>query len=425
MDKNTERRILALLGREVKPALGCTEPIAVAIAVAKAVSVWPELQLQKVTVKVSANILKNAMGVGIPGTGEIGLPVAIALAAVCGDSDYGLEVLKDVNPSYVQQAKQLIADKKIAVTLVETDAMLYAESLCQFENGHTSKAVVKDDHDSIVFVSKDDEVLFSQVDAEKGEQSHENGAFLTLDMIYDFATSVDVAELDLIREQIRLNSALSEEGLKGGCGLSVGKSLYGHEAFGNTLSTQCMALTAAASDARMSGSMLPAMSNSGSGNQGITVSMPVIATARYLHSSEEALIRALAVSNLVAIHIKSYLGKLSALCGCVVASVGASCGIVMLKGYGVDTMAAAIKNMIGSITGMLCDGAKEGCAMKVASGVSCALQSAILAAAGICAKPTDGIIDQDIEKTIQNLGNIGAHGMTQTDKLVLDIMVCK
>jgi len=425
MDKHTEQRVLDLLSREVKPALGCTEPIAVAIAVARAASEWSELTIEHIDVKVSANILKNAMGVGIPGTGEIGLPVAVALGYVCGDWKYGLEVLKDVNPSYVARAKQMIADSIITIGISDNDSMLYAEAECRFENGHRSKAIVKDDHDSIVFVSKDNEVIIELTDQTQGDESHENGQFLTLDMIYDFANSVNLDKLELIREQISLNTALSEEGLKGNCGLSVGHALLNNRAFGATLSTQCMALTAAASDARMSGSLLPAMSNSGSGNQGITVSMPVIATAKYLNSSDEELIRALAVSNLVAIHIKSYLGKLSALCGCVVASVGASCGIVMLKGYGVEIMAAAIKNMIGSITGMLCDGAKEGCAMKVASGVSCALQSAILATHGICAKPSDGIIDEDVEKTIQNLGNIGAHGMTQTDKMVLGIMICK
>ena len=186
-----------------------------------------------------------------------------------------------------------------------------------------------------------------------------------------------------------------------------------------------MSKTAAASDARMAGCPLPAMSNSGSGNQGITVSMPVVSAAEFMHSSDEALLRAVTLSNLVAIHIKSYLGRLSALCGCVVASTGASCGIVMLKGGGVTQMSYAIKNMVGSITGMICDGAKEGCALKVASGVSCALQSAVLAMKGIYARSTDGIIDDDIEKTIENLGKIGASGMKSANHLILDIMLCK
>jgi len=425
MEKQTEDRILALLAREIKPALGCTEPIAVAIAVARAAAEWPDLDVTKVTVKVSANILKNAMGVGIPGTGETGLPMAVSLALVCGDWHYGLEVLKDTNARAVEKARQLLAGGVVSVAIADNDYMLYAEAVCEFQDGHISKAVVKDEHDSVVFVSSDDKVVFEMPQDDGNVQCHEDGSFLTLKIIDEFANTVELSRLDLIREQVRLNSALSDEGMKGNCGLSVGYSLMKTDLMGRSLTSQCMALTAAASDARMSGSMLPAMSNSGSGNQGIAVSMPVIAAARYLQASEEQMIRALTLGNLVAIHIKSYLGRLSALCGCVVASVGASCGIVKLKGGGVDVMASAIKNMVGSISGMLCDGAKQGCAMKVASGVSCALQSAILALDGISACSTDGIIDDDLEKTIRNLGNIGSVGMTQTDKMVLDIMICK
>lgn len=425
MEKKTEERIMALLSREVKPALGCTEPIAVAIAVARAADVWPELKVERVNVQVSANILKNAMGVGIPGTGATGLPMAVAMALTCGDWHYGLEVLKDVSSSAVADAREIVSEGRVDVSVAKNDSMLYAEAECIFSGGHSSCAVVRDEHDNIVSVSQDGVVVYEGSSGSQEVQCHEDGSFLTLEMIDEFASSVELSALGLIREQVRLNSALSEEGLKGGCGLSVGYSLLHNDIMNDSLSTQCMARTAAASDARMSGSVLPAMSNSGSGNQGIAVSMPVIAASRYFGATEEEMLRALVLSNLVAIHIKSYLGRLSALCGCVVASVGSSCGIVKLKGGGVDQMSSAIKNMIGSITGMLCDGAKEGCAMKVASGVSCALQSAVLALNGICAKSTDGIIDDDLEKTIHNLGNIGSQGMTQTDRMVLDIMVCK
>ena len=197
------------------------------------------------------------------------------------------------------------------------------------------------------------------------------------------------------------------------------------EVFGNDFLTYAMAMTAAASDARMAGCTLPAMSNSGSGNQGITVSMPVIAFALKHGTSDEDLARALILSNLIAIHIKGYLGRLSALCGCVVASTGSSCGLVWLKGGRYPEICAAIKNMVGNITGMVCDGAKVGCAMKVASGVSSSIQSAVLALKGICVCETDGIIDRDIEKTISNLGSIGSSGMEIADNLIQKIMVCK
>ena len=224
-----------------------------------------------------------------------------------------------------------------------------------------------------------------------------------------------------------MNLALALEGLEGDYGLNVGKAIRENqnEIFGDDFMSFAMGMTAAASDARMAGCKLPAMSNSGSGNQGITVSMPVIAYSLKYGTSDEQLARALILANLVAIHIKGYLGKLSALCGCVIASTGSACGLVFLQGGGYEQICAAIKNMIGNITGMVCDGAKVGCAMKVASGVACAIQSGVLALRGTCVCETDGIIDNDIEKTIRNLGEIGSLGMRSTDKLIQKIMVCK
>lgn len=428
MDSAVYSRILDLLHSEVKPALGCTEPIAAAIAVAKAVEVWPGCEPEHVTVLVSPNILKNAMGVGIPGTNEIGLPVAVALAVVCGKSEYGLEVLKDVNDEAIAGARALIAAGKVSVGLSDSTALLYVEARCSFADGHSSVCIVEGAHDRIRYVEKDGGAVFGARPSSEGAVSSLVPDFLTLDLIYEFASTADLSDLELMREEIAMNTALSEAGMKGRYGLCVGPTIAAsrnREVFGNELASVCMAMTAAASDARMAGCPLPAMSNSGSGNQGLTVSLPVIAAARHMGASEEQLVRALTLSNLVAIHIKSYLGKLSALCGCVVASTGSSCGIIMLKGGTTAQMASAIKNMIGSITGMVCDGAKVGCALKVASGVSCAIQSAILALDGICVQPTDGIIDADIEKTIRNLGAIGSNGMKQTDRMILDIMVEK
>lgn len=250
---------------------------------------------------------------------------------------------------------------------------------------------------------------------------------MTVKEIYEFAGSVDYEDIKFILEDRTLNLALAQEGLKGDYGLKVGKTIQANAdtVFGNDFLSYAMALTAAASDARMAGCTLPAMSNSGSGNQGITVSMPIIAYALKYDISDEKLARALILSNLVAIHIKGYLGRLSALCGCVVASTGSSCGLVWLKGGSYEMVCSAIKNMIGNITGMVCDGAKVGCAMKVASGVSSSIQSAVLALDGIHACETDGIIDKDIEKTISNLGSVGSTGMEMADDLIQKIMVCK
>jgi len=420
--------ILAILRREVKPALGCTEPIAVAIAVARAMSEHRGLKIKSINVEVSPNILKNAMGVGIPGTHLTGLPIAIALAAVCGNWTYGLEVLKEVDEEAVSKARELVSGGKVNVGLSESKMLLFAKAMCTFEGGHDSECILEGAHDRIRFVSSDGRTVFGEKPEAYGESAAIVPDFLTLNIIEEFSRTADIDDLGLMCEEIEMNTALSEEGMKGNYGLNVGRAIAdkaNRNVFGENLVSECMSMTAAASDARMAGCPMPAMSNSGSGNQGLTVSLPVIAAANRLGASREQLIRALTLSNLVAIHIKSYLGKLSALCGCVVASTGSSCGIIMLKGGTVGQMAAAIKNMIGSITGMVCDGAKEGCAMKVASGVSCAVQSAMLALGGACVQPTDGIIDADIEKTIKNLGVIGSSGMKQTDKMILDIMVGK
>ena len=422
--------ILGLLKQEVKPALGCTEPICVAIAVARAAAVFEGQAPEKVEVSVSSNILKNAMGVGIPGTGQIGLPIAAALAVVCGHYEYGLEVLKDVSTESVERAREYVGEGRISVSVSSSPKLLYAEAFCRFEGGHTSRCIIEDSHDTIVYVEKDGEtVLDRRGGASEGSATASlDGKGLTIEKAYEFACSARLEDLGLMYKEVEMNLALAEEGLKGDYGLKVGRTISDRvkrNIFGSGLMTSCMAMTAAASDARMAGCTLPAMSNSGSGNQGITVSMPVIAAAREMGSTQEELTRALTMGNLVAIHIKSYLGKLSALCGCVVASTGSSCGIVMLNKGSFTQICYAIKNMIGNITGMVCDGAKEGCAMKVASGVSCSVQSAMLALDGICVPSTDGIIDDDVEKTIRNLGEIGSKGMKATDAMILDIMVCK
>lgn len=430
-----EKELLHLLHKEVKPALGCTEPIAVALATAKAVELLSErVSLDRMTsqmklhVYVSGNILKNGMGVGIPGTGMIGLRIAAALGAVCGRSEYGLEVLKGLNDNAIKRAKELVAEGNVCIDREGNCHKLYVKCVVEAE-GHSAWCVIEDEHDRIVETGFDGEVEKRSRTEDTGgcEERETRDYHLTVKEIYDFAGSVDYEDIKFILEDRTLNLALAQEGLKGDYGLKVGKTIQTNAdtVFGNDFLSYAMALTAAASDARMAGCTLPAMSNSGSGNQGITVSMPIIAYALKYDISDEKLARALILSNLVAIHIKGYLGRLSALCGCVVASTGSSCGLVWLKGGSYEMVCAAIKNMIGNITGMVCDGAKVGCAMKVASGVSSSIQSAVLALDGIHACETDGIIDKDIEKTISNLGSVGSTGMEMADDLIQKIMVRK
>lgn len=439
LSKAREAEIIELIKKEVKPALGCTEPIAVSLATAKAAEALRSIgyEPQKIKIEVSGNILKNGMGVGVPGTGMVGLHIAAALGVTCGNSDYHLEVLRDLDDKSVERAKQMLKDKLVTISLSKSDKKLFISSTCIAGN-HKATAVIEDNHDSIVSLIIDNKVVFG-ID-NKGERNDvvnpENliNSKTTLDYkldvrtILQFSKQVPYPDIEFILESVTLNKALALEGLTNNYGLRVGKTIQDNvhkNVFGSGLLTSSMAMTAAASDARMAGCTLPAMSNSGSGNQGITVTMPVIAAAEKLGSSKEELARALVLSHLIAIHIKGYLGRLSALCGCVIASTGASAGIVFLRKGSYDQICYSIKNMIGNITGMVCDGAKVGCALKVASGVSSAVQSSILALDNICISENDGIIEKDIEKTIQNLGSIGSKGMESTDTMILDIMVCK
>ena len=443
-----QAELIELIHKEVKPALGCTEPIAVALAVAKAVDIisencshcgdcplWRQTADFRITVEVSGNILKNGMGVGIPGTGMVGLPIAAALGAVCGDPALGLEVLHGVSDSAVARAKELVEAKRVTISVADIDRLLYVKATVSMGHGLEASAevnphayaVIEDDHDKIVETSFADRILMSSESGAAAKDRTTLDYGLTVREIFDFACTAEYKDIDFILEDRTLNLALAKEGLDGDYGLRVGKAIRENqlEVFGDDLMSYAMGLTAAASDARMAGCTLPAMSNSGSGNQGITVSMPIIAYALKNGIGDEPLARALILSNLVAIHIKGFLGKLSALCGCVVASTGSACGIVYLQGGTYEQVCAAIKNMIGNITGMVCDGAKVGCAMKVASGVSSAIQSAVLALRGTCIPSTDGIIEDDIEKTVRNLGTIGSVGMQATDRMILDIMLCK
>lgn len=417
-----------LLKSEVVPALGCTEPIAVALASSRACK---ELNLspEKIKVYVSANILKNGMGVGIPGTGMVGLDIAAALGAIGGNSDAMLEVLKDITQEDIENAKNFLKEDRVYVTTKDVPNKLYIE--VNVSNGeHSSTVIIKDKHSNIVYIDKDGVCTYKNEEEENTAVVEDANAYehTTVEEIYNFAMNADFKDIEFILEGARMNKAISQEGLKNNYGLKVGKTLLEKIDKGilsNDLQSYSMALTAAASDARMAGCMLPVMSNSGSGNQGITVMMPVVAVAEKLNVEDEKLARALVLANLIAIHIKSYLGRLSALCGCVVASSGASCGITYLLGGNLANVNSAIKNMAGNIAGMICDGAKTGCALKVSTGVSSAIQSALLALDGIEISEKDGIIDKDVEKTIQNVAEIGAKGMAETDKLILNIMVCK
>ena len=426
INESERRQIIALVKREVVPAIGCTEPIAVALCVAKATETLG-MKPEKINVWLSANILKNAMGVGIPGTGMIGLPIAIALGALIGKSEYQLEVLKDSTSEAVEAGKHFIDEKRISIALKpDITEKLYIEVRCEAgENWAT--AVIAGGHTSFVYVARNGEVLLDK-QAASGEEEEEAVPDLNLRKVYDFAMTAPLDEIRFILDTARLNKAAAERSFQGNYGHGLGKMLrgtYEHKVMGDSVFSHILSYTSGACDARMAGAMIPVMSNSGSGNQGISATLPVVVFAEENGKSEEELIRALMLSHLTVIYIKESLGRLSALCGCVVAATGSSCGITWLMGGTYEQITYAVQNMIANLTGMICDGAKPSCALKVTTGVSTAVLSAIMAMENRCVTSVEGIIDADVDQSIRNLTKIGSQGMNETDKLVLDIMTSK
>lgn len=419
-------QIIALIKREVMPAIGCTEPIAVALCVAKATELLG-CKPAKVSVCLSANILKNAMGVGIPGTGMIGLPIAIALGALIGKSEYQLEVLRDSTPDAVEEAKRFIDEKRVYISLKEgIDEKLYIEVLCASADSKAT-AIIAGGHTSFIYLARDTEVILDKKQVVREEEADKSPE-LTLRKVYDFAMDAPIDELRFILETARLNKQAAERSFEGDYGHSLGKMLRGNREctiLGDTVFSHILSYTSAACDARMAGAMIPVMSNSGSGNQGISATLPVVIYAEENGKSEEELIRALTLSHLTVIYIKQSLGRLSALCGCVVAATGSSCGITWLMGGDFCRISFAVQNMIANLTGMICDGAKPSCALKVASGVATAVLSAMMAMEDKCVTSVEGIIDEDVDQSIRNLTKIGSQAMNETDKMVLDIMTGK
>lgn len=429
LELKERQEIIALIHREVVPAMGCTEPMAVSLCVAKATELLGEKPVH-IEVLLSGNILKNAMGVGIPGTGMIGLPIAIALGALIGRSEYGLEVLRDVTPEAVEEGKKYMAEERIRIGLKpEISEKLYIEVTVTGQEGTAATAVIAHDHTRFIRLVQGTQVLLDTPLSEGEEQEElQQDKELTLRKVYEFATTTPIGELQFIDQARVLNEKASQEALKGNYGHSLGKTLsrpLGKGIMGESIFSHILSATSSACDARMAGAPIPVMSNSGSGNQGISCTMPVVVFARENHNTEEELTRALALSHLTAIYIKQSLGKLSALCGCVVASTGSACGITYLMGGCYQQVAYSVKNMIANLAGMVCDGAKPSCALKVTSGVSTAVLSAMLAIQNTHVTNAEGLIEEDVDRCIHNLTRIGARGMNETDHMVLEIMTSK
>ncbi|BEP29081.1 L-cysteine desulfidase family protein [Helicovermis profundi] len=416
------------LKKELKPALGCTEPIAIALATSKA-SKYIDGEIVKIDLELSGNILKNAMGVGIPGTGLIGIDLAAILGMIAGNSDKGLEVLADINDRDVKESVLLREKQIVKINVTSREEKLYIKATLYNKLGESATVEIVNIHDNIVKIETDKEIIFEkEIEGKIANQIKDEEFITTVKDIWDFALNVDINDVDFILEGVKLNKALSEDGLKNKYGLQVGlniKKNIDNGFLSSDYKNYPLMMTTAAIDARMDGSKLAAMSNSGSGDQGITAFIPVYSMWQKLDLSEDKLIRALLLSNLIPIHIKKNLGRLSALCGATVAGVGASAGYVYLHEGTYEQMIKAMANQIGGITGIFCDGAKTSCSLKVANSVDAAYTSAILGLNDKGVSGYEGIIDDDIEKTILNMATLGSKGMEKVDKMILEIMVAK
>ncbi|MBU3195892.1 L-serine ammonia-lyase, iron-sulfur-dependent, subunit alpha [Clostridium algidicarnis] len=422
MDNNI---YIELLKREVVPALGCTEPIAIAYATSKCKELLKG-EIESINLFLSANIIKNALGVGIPGTGMIGIDIAAALGFIGGDSKLELQVLNNVTKEHIDTAKSMVDQGKVKIELKENCDKLYIETHCKTKD-HIAKVIISGNHNNIVKIELDENIILDNVHNGFKNEDCNIGKKITVESIYNFATNVEFKSIEFLLEGAKMNKLVSDEGLQGDYGLNVGKRLFNSTSIvlgGDSLQNRIVASTAAASDARMSGCTMPIMTTSGSGNQGITATIPSVILSAELRKSDEELARALAISNLVTIHVKSYIGRLSALCGAgIAASIGSSAAITYLLDGKLKNIKYAIKNMIANISGMICDGAKTTCAMKIATGVNAAIQCATLALNDIEPMGNEGIVGINVEKSIENLGTLGVKGMENTDKTILNMML--
>lgn len=425
MDKNI---IIDILKREVVPALGCTEPVAVALCAARAYKAV-EGNIEKIIVKVSPNIYKNGMSVGIPGISMVGLNAAAAIGVTGGNPELMLEVLSDLKEEDVIRCEELIEKSRISVDIEYEMGNFYINCEVYTSNGF-GRCIIINSHANIVYVEANEKVLFKKDDkvVYLKSNSEKLKEYELLDII-DEIRKMSFEDLAFMLDGANMNMKMAEVGLVEKCGMEIGRSIKNSidkGIYSNDIYHKVVMMTAAGSDARMSGYFLPVMSSAGSGNHGLTAIIPVAVVSKEIGVSDEVLCRALAISHITTVYIKQYTGRLSSMCGCgVAASTGASVGICYLLKGGRKEIEYTIKNMVGDVSGIICDGAKAGCALKLSTAAGSALKSALLAIDN-CVIPYDnGIVGVTIEDTIRNLGRVSTDGMNTTDKVILDIMVEK
>lgn len=424
------QHLLKLVRKEVYPAVGCNEPLMVALACAKAREVLGEMP-EKVSARLSGHILKFALGAGIPGTGGmIGIQPAMALGTLVGKTDQGLDVLKEITPEDCERAKVFINEKRCVVLQSRTTfETVYTDVLAE-AGEHQARVIFAKDFTHVVYIKKDGVHLLDERNTLAKEHDRNHESELNIEKIYEFATKCPLDELQFLLKGAKMNQAVAQCAFEpdANYGLNLGKMLKGsfqERMLGVSAMPRVVCYTTAAVDVRMSGKPVPVMTNSGSGNQGIVATVPVLIFAEETQCTEAKLIRALALSHLVNIYIRQILGKLSAHCGCVLAATGSACGIAYLMGADYQQITYAVKNQIAGTTGMICDGCKPSCVLKLASATSSAFQSAMMAMENICVASTDGIIEDDVDKSLENMASIGRDAMLEMDNVVLNIMTDK
>ncbi|CEI71713.1 MULTISPECIES: serine dehydratase subunit alpha family protein [Romboutsia] len=426
--KDVRNQIVNILKAEVKPALGCTEPVAVALACAKAKELLGE-EIVKHNVLVSPNVYKNGMCVGIPGTERLGLKISVALGFIGGHSENGLRVLETLTEEEVKKAEEYMDTHPISISPADTKEKVYIEVNLEGKT-RTSRVIIRTKHDNFVYLEENGNVLLNEegleeiaVTTEKEENIMDT---ITIEELVKNVEALDLKDIEFLLEGIAMNEEIANYGLNQKVGIGVGygiKKSMEDGLLGDDLMNQAMMITAAASDARMAGVKMPVMSSNGSGNHGLTAILPIVAYNKKFPQSDERLAKALAISHLVTAYIKNYTGRLSAVCGCgVAASTGATAGLSWLMSGDERQIEGAIENMVANLSGMICDGAKAGCALKLASAASAAVQSAIIAKQQCFVPPMNGIVGAKVEQSIQNLGRVSDKGMSVTDEVIINVM---
>lgn len=422
LTREEQAQYAAILHEELLTALGCTEPIAIAYAAAKARQVLGGVP-ERMIVECSGNLVKNARAVVVPMTVDLrGIEAAAVVGAVGGDPDKELEVLTSVEPRHLEQAKRLLARRACEVRLLDTPAKLHIIVRC-FQGGDSAMVEILHEHNHIVHIERNGAVEYDVPHSlEAVGEGGTDRSCLSLEKIVAYARGADISGLyPLLDKQARCNSAIAREGLSKRWGEAVGRTLL--DVYGDSVLVRARAAAAAGSDARMNGCEMPVVINSGSGNQGITVSVPVLEYARELGSTHEQLCRALVVSNLIAIMQKYKVGRLSAFCGAVTAGTAAACGIAFLQGAGADMLGMIITNTQGNVGGIVCDGAKSSCAAKISSSIEAGLLGYEMAKRGCVFRPGEGLVKDAYEATIDSFCRMAKDGMEATDRKILELMI--